>query len=489
MIKADNNISIGKRGIVSTYVVAMLFVAISLTGIFFNNYLIAAFPFALAAILLAFYSLKDLMLLIVFLTPMSVPLSYFIPNIAADLAMPTEPLLILATGLFYLKMLIEKKFDKKILTHPITISILIYLGWMLVTTCSSTMPVVSLKMFLSKIWFITSFYLIATQIFRDKKNFSKYVWAYILGASIIVLITLSFHAQYGFAHEQAHWVMNPFYRDHTSYGAALAMLLPLLLGMMTLTLNDYSKRFIYWIFVTILSVGTIFSYTRAAWLSLAGALGVWLIVKLKIKLRLLIIGAITILVIALPIYNDVVHKMQKNDEVSSTDFESHVKSMSNISTDASNLERLNRWSCAWRMFKEKPIFGWGPGTYMFQYAPYQLSNERTIISTNAGDLGNAHSEYLGPLTESGVFGVLTILGFMITTLVYAFRVYKNSDDAWVRTFSLYSVLALITYYLHGFLNNFLDTDKITSLFWGYTAMIVALDVYHSNKKEKEEGVH
>ena len=44
----------------------------------------------------------------------------------------------------------------------------------------------------------------------------------------------------------------------------------------------------------------------------------------------------------------------------------HITSISNISTDASNMERINRWKCALKMFVEKPVFGWGPGTYQFQ---------------------------------------------------------------------------------------------------------------------------
>ena len=34
----------------------------------------------------------------------------------------------------------------------------------------------------------------------------------------------------------------------------------------------------------------------------------------------------------------------------------------NVSTDASNLERINRWNCAIRMYAERPFLGHGPGT-------------------------------------------------------------------------------------------------------------------------------
>jgi len=44
---------------------------------------------------------------------------------------------------------------------------------------------------------------------------------------------------------------------------------------------------------------------------------------------------------------------------------------------------------------------------------------------------------------------------------------------------------LSSYYLHGLLNNFLDTDKISVLFWGYSAMLVAMDVYHRGSRDEE----
>jgi hypothetical protein len=50
-----------------------------------------------------------------------------------------------------------------------------------------------------------------------------------------------------------------------------------------------------------------------------------------------------------------------------------------------------------RMVAERPWFGFGPGTYVFQYSPFQKSDELTLISTFAGDLGDAHSEYFSAM--------------------------------------------------------------------------------------------
>jgi len=180
-------------------------------------------------------------------------------------------------------------------------------------------------------------------------------------------------------------------------------------------------------------------------------------------------------------------QLEQNRQASSKDLAEHVKSISNVATDASNMERLNRWSCAWRMFKEKPVFGWGPGTYQFQYGPFQISREKTVISTNFGDVGNAHSEYIGPLAESGLFGTLTFLWIVIASITTGLRTYRRSKSGYVRILTLSVLLGLSTYFIHGMLNNFLDTDKASALFWGFIAILVAMDLYHRKKEFADEG--
>ncbi len=107
--------------------------------------------------------------------------------------------------------------------------------------------------------------------------------------------------------------------------------------------------------------------------------------------------------------HQILDRLEKNKQDSSANFIEHVQSIANITSDASNLERINRWQAAIRLFNDRPVFGWGPGTYQFVYSPYQRSKEKTIISTNLGDKGNAHSEYLGPLAEMGFIGMLIVL--------------------------------------------------------------------------------
>jgi len=179
--------------------------------------------------------------------------------------------------------------------------------------------------------------------------------------------------------------------------------------------------------------------------------------------------------------------LERNRDESSDDLGKHVKSISNISSDASNLERINRWNSAVRMWMERPMFGWGPGTYMFQYAPFQASSDRTIISTNFGSQGNAHSEYLGPLSEQGVPGLLLMLGLVATVSVTALRLYARMPAGNDRTMLAVVFMGLVTYYLHGALNNFLDVDKISVPFWAFTAIVVLFDLKYPGDRSRPRG--
>ena len=136
-----------------------------------------------------------------------------------------------------------------------------------------------------------------------------------------------------------------------------------------------------------------------------------------------------------------------------------------------------------RMWKENPVLGCGPGTYQFLYAGYQRSYQLSTISTNAGNLGNAHSEYIGPMTEQGVPGVALVVVLFLTTFATGVRVYRTAKEPQTARMALAFTLALLTYYIHGVFNNFLDTDKLSVPFWGFTAVIVALDVYSEKKAE------
>jgi len=81
---------------------------------------------------------------------------------------------------------------------------------------------------------------------------------------------------------------------------------------------------------------------------------------------------------------------------------------------------------------------------------------------------------------------LSILLVIVTTIYTGIRVFYTAHRRSIRLLSLAVLVGLVSYYFHGVLNNFLDTDKISVLFWGYTAMLVAMDLYHRDRPEDGE---
>jgi O-antigen ligase len=458
----------------------LLFVLIHLVLMSYNWYYLLLLPFVLLVGYLAVYALDKLLLFTLFLVPLSFPLEKIYSNLGFNIQLPTEMMIIAIMVVFVLRELMESNKDVRLFLHPVSIAVYFYLAWMLVTCVTSTMPLVSFKFFISRVWFITVFYFFATRLFRTKRGIRIYFWAYFISFFGIMIWAIGKMWSKGyFDARMAQYSGVPFFNDHTSYGAMVAMVLPFIVCFLFYRKRSFSFRVIHWIILSIVLLALVLSYTRAAWISVGVACLVWLIIQFRVKLVYLVLLLTIVFGAVYANREQIILSMEQNKPDSSMGIEKHLKSAYNIHSDVSNLERINRWKCAWKMFAEKPFFGWGPGTYMFQYAPFQVVQDKTEISTNRGDVGNAHSEFLGPLAESGFMGTFTFVLLLIFVFYFAIKRYTQCRvKSATRLLLLGATLGLVTYVTHGFLNNFLDTDKASALFWGYIAMIVAIDIYH-----------
>jgi O-antigen ligase len=466
-------------------VTGVLFSIINAFGLYKDILLFSALPAIILAAYLAIYHPKLVLLIIVFATPLSVNLENIKQFGGIGIYLPTEPLLFGMMIMYLLNTLFGHRERRELMRHPLTVAIIFSLIWLAITTITSSMPLVSFKFVLARLWFITVMYFMINRFFSDVKYISNFVWLYMVGMTVVIAYTVVTHASHGFAEGPAHWVMSPFFKDHTSYGAIIALFFPMVVFHFFHARFGSIRQGILAVMLFIFSVGLVLSYTRAAWVSLVGAIGVYLLMRFRIDFKLVVLTSAILFGLFFAFQDQIMHNLSKNRQDSSGDFREHVQSITNVSSDASNLERLNRWNSALRMFNERPVFGFGPGTYMFQYAIYQKSADKTIISTNQGDGGNAHSEYLGPLSESGVIGSLSILAIFIISLYTGINLYYNiNHNPYLKGLVMAIVLGLVTYYLHGILNNYLDTDKASVPLWGMMSMLVAIQIYHTGSADQ-----
>lgn len=458
------------------YVWGMLYV---LLAAFFIWKDLSYFALGSVGLLMAYFAVfqtEKMFLALAFFTPLSVNIEEWTEGLGMFL--PTEPLLF---GLLVFILMMELRrplIPKHVWRHPIVISAGVYCVWLLLTTITSEHPLASFKFLIAKLWFFVPMLLLGPVVFAKEKNIRRFVVLFVAGLAAAVIYTILHHAQYGFGEKEGHWVMFPFFKDHTIYGATVALGFMLILGLYFSKKQPPLTVAILLLGIVVIGLGLYFSYTRAAWLSVIGSMVIGLLIKLQVKFSYL--AGLTVFVGALLFvtWDDIQMELERNKQEHTTeDFAEKLQSATNVTTDASNLERLNRWACAWEMFKSRPVVGFGPGTYAFEYARFQQPENLTIISTNFGDAGNAHSEYLGPLCETGLPGLICVLT-LITFLFYrGIMLYNRLDPAnteW-RTFVLFLIMAVSTYFIHGFLNNYLDTDKAAVPIWGMAAMFIALE--------------
>lgn len=484
-----NNVILKKHNTAFWLAVAAVLVFIGI-----NIYLLREdFPYLLALPLVlvllwgCFAWPRKVFLLIAFLTPFSVQID--IPGIpGTNLQMFSEPLVICLMLVFLTSLLTTRKYYTPILRHPLAIVILFHLFWMLLTALTSTLPIVSIKYFIARFWFISVFFFLGAMFFRQAHNRRLFIVFHCVALAVIVFYTVYRHQQEFFDFLYANYASIPFYSNHGIYAAALALFIPILIlfFLFPKTMGlPYRYRWIGGALAFIFIVGIIFSLTRAAWISVGVAAVFCIFFLLRIPFRTLLVTGLVIAGLLLYFWTDITLELEQNKQVSASDFQAHMQSIYNISTDASNLERVNRWKSAIRMFEERPLLGWGPNTYMFLYGAFQNYYDRTVISTNWGDQGNAHSEYIGPLAESGIFGMLSFLAIVFVSTYIGMRLFYHSPSPLIRFWALGILLGLITYFVHGLLNNYLDTDKASIPFWSFLAILTVLDI-QSKKLEQDE---
>jgi putative inorganic carbon (HCO3(-)) transporter len=462
-------------------------ILVTLFYVFFLNHIVGlSLPLNLAVFLLLILSSLILVLrfkafmlyALSFLIPVSIPYSIGQTNVSV----PAEVICMLLSIFFVIKLLLGYKLPKKLLKHPVSVFILLELIWMFVTSCTSEAPQVSFKRLVIRGIYYITFYYFYFELFRlDKKNIGKIFLLHCLGFLVPIINTMIFHIGLNFKSVSAQLASAPFYNDHTMYGAALAFFIPFLFINTFQRQEDFINKYLAGLLLLVFSAAAFFSYSRAAWASLIIAAVFGMIFRYKISYKYILICALILGSLTVMNFEIINTTLTKNNEVSrSEDVATHFKSISNINSDASNKERINRWKCAIRMFESKPLFGFGPGTYQFYYGAFQVKNEMTVISTYSGTKGHSHSEYLNVLSEQGLIGLLLLSGLIITVCIKAIKLIKKTDKYTSRA-ALSVFLGLCTFFIHAFFNGFIEFEKLAMpVFMSYAA-ITFLDLDNSGK--------
>ena len=438
-----------------------------------------ALPFILLILNSAIRSFDRFMMVLVFFIPLSVSIKDLGYGIGASL--PVEGFVALASLFLGFNFLRDTRIDTRILRHPVSLAILLQLAWILVTAMTSTFHEASYKFLVSRLSYLLVFYIGFMLLFQDWRQVLRFNWMYMLGLVPVTLFAIYRLSGWGFARRHSPEMPKPFFDDHTIFGACIAMLLPLaflLFWHRKLVLREVRSRAWIWVVLPVLSLGLALSFSRAAWLTIIVAAAFSVVMRLRVPFV-----ALALLVglggtVAYLNQEQLVARMESNEADSEEGVLEAAQSAANLATDESNQERVNRWASAYRMYLEKPLFGFGPATYERTYAGYQYSPQMTRISTKHGDRGDAHSEYMTALSEQGLPGLVIHVFLLAVIFATGMRVSYRAQDYRIRILAQGILLGFLTYLIHGGVNSFLELDKAASLVWATAAMLVAMDIWH-----------
>jgi putative inorganic carbon (hco3(-)) transporter len=397
---------------------------------------------------------------------------------------PSEALILLAALAFIWDFILSPRdlhirslLRDNLILLPLVLSIVLSL-------IVSSMPAVSLKSGVVSLSYLFVFLIILRRKQEDGYvSIRQLIDVYAFGFLIVMAYGFWMYAGLGFNPKAIKGVFEPFYTDHTIVGAASAMLAGWYFGR-AITGNHTRSVFINAVVALVFVLMVLFSSSRAALWSLPLALVLALLLRLRLKTWFFALMAGVFLIFVwinrFNIADELAHIRYDSGNTQMSMIE-QAKSVGNVSTDVSNLERLNRWQAGIKMWKDRPLAGFGPGTFQFQYIPYQderFMNRLSVtdpwhIPENSG--GSAHSEYVLALSENGIIGIVAMLILWIGILV------KGLRSAWGP--AMPALLALSTYYFHAFFNNFLTTDKLAFLFYGMAAFILMSSTKHEYERK------
>jgi putative inorganic carbon (hco3(-)) transporter len=415
------------------------------------------------------------------------PFSVEIP-ISGDsmMLLPSEPMLVLAALMLVIELLRKPASLPTIWRNEIWWLLPFALAFVL-TLPFTAMGTVSLKYSIVNLLYMAVFFVYLSLLpLRHPALLKQLFLLYAVGFLLVAVWSVYQYWQLGWNPIVVRGIFSPFFKDHTIFGASAALLA---MWWAAGSMAERSRLSGFFVLITALLyfLLVMLSGSRAAFLSLFFALFVLLLLQLRIKVRYLMMGGLVMLTVLL-LNRD--HIIQRLEQVSAVSYDAHAglidrtQSVGNITTDISNLERLNRWVAAWRMFLEKPVTGFGPGTYQFTYIPFQASEFRNRLTvTNPYDVpensgGTAHSEYLLAMSEMGLAG---LIGWLVLIGRWSYIAFRHPRTHPGRKQILIAFTALSTYLFHAFFNNFLNTDKFAFLFWG---MAVWLTIHYNTTDER-----
>lgn len=239
-----------------------------------------------------------------------------------------------------------------------------------------------------------------------------------------------------------------------------------------------------WLLVlsVVLSVGVVSSLMRHLWLGIGGAVVVFLVASPRVFGRawfhllgyfivpvLLAVSGVWFVMSVLPA-SDIAHSVRGEMAVMSE----RLSSFGN-EYDESFVWRKKVWESSLAFFAEHPWLGIGFGARV----PVEIGEYQQYV-----EVRNMHNSWLALLVQTGIAGVVLLIGSVLSLLVALTR--KTFSDAFLRQASVVVCGLLIFQGLVFFSQPYLETNLLGLFFWVTLGVARSLIVISEEREQQEE---
>ncbi|MGH2570862.1 MAG: O-antigen ligase family protein, partial [bacterium] len=213
----------------------------------------------------------------------------------------------------------------------------------------------------------------------------------------------------------------------------------------------------------LMTLATIVSLARAAWVAMLALLGVMVAARWKRSVKTLALP-----VLGTGVLLAIVIAASPATEKAVSEYLARAVSPEY----GSNVERLNRWLAGYRMLAANPILGVGPSAYETAYPAYRDAGYVTGVSD---ERMGAHSDLVRTAAEQGIPGLL-----ILTWMLWAFyrtglRLMTSGASPRIRRLAAAVTAGVFTYTVHGLFNEYWRLPKIALSLWAYVGVLGALE--------------
>jgi O-antigen ligase len=249
--------------------------------------------------------------------------------------------------------------------------------------------------------------------------------------------------------DRIYWLVKPVgisaaiygpYANHNHYAGLMEMLVPL--AVAAAVLERGGKRALLVFAAVIMAASIVFSGSRGGILALVVATAFACLAIYAVKrsrrslLPVLIVAALAAAFTFFTASDQVIRHM----------------------TETQDLYRMHIYRDCLRMWWDRPVLGFGWGTFSTVYPQYQsfYSNLR---------VNHAHNDYLELLVETGVLGTTLMIWFLVAMFRRAWNKIKDRDDYEGRVLTLATLSGVVALLVHSLLDFNLHIPANAALFF------------------------